>query len=102
MSANKIPKPIADGLAPFYVLAVSKDIEWEGEGLDEIGKDSESGKVMVRVDDKFYRPAEVNLLLGDSTKAQNELGWKTDTSLEKLCEMMVQDDLEKVTRGVSY
>ncbi len=84
----------------FSVVGIN--IEWEGEGLDEIGKDSESGKVMVRVDDKFYRPAEVNLLLGDSTKAQNELGWKTDTSLEKLCEMMVQDDLEKVTRGVSY
>jgi GDPmannose 4,6-dehydratase len=68
-----------------------KKVEWQGSGLDEVGVID--GKIVVRVNPKYFRPAEVDLLLGDSTKARNELGWITKYSTEEtLCEM-VQSDL---------
>ena len=81
---------------------IGVDIEWQGKGIDETGIDSSSGKTVVKIDQKYYRPAEVNLLVGDTSKATRELGWATKTSLETLCKMMVDSDLKKVSLGTSY
>jgi len=69
------------------------DIEWEGEGVNEIGRDADSGKILVEVDPMFYRPTEVDLLIGDPSKAREKLGWKTKVSFEELVRMMVKSDL---------
>ena len=79
----------------FVELAFSEvgfDIEWSGSGTDEIGVDSRSGKTIVRIDERYFRPAEVEELLGDSTKARTELGWKTKYSFRELVEEMVRED----------
>jgi GDPmannose 4,6-dehydratase len=68
-------------------------VEWEGEGVNEKGKDVDSGKVLVEVDPAFYRPTEVDLLIGDPSKAREKLGWKTKVSFEELVRMMVKNDL---------
>ncbi len=68
------------------------EIEWKGEGVNEIGYDKNTGKEMIFVDPKYFRPAEVELLLGDPTKANTILGWKAKTSIEKLLEEMVEQD----------
>ena len=73
------------------------ELQWQGEGVDEKGIDKTTGKVLVEVDPKFFRPAEVEQLLGDPTKAKNNLGWNPrQTSFEELIHIMVQSDLEKV------
>ena len=64
------------------------DIEWQGEGLDEVGIDKTTGRTIVKVDPKYFRPAEVESLLGDSTLARNELGWKPKYNFDKLVEEM--------------
>jgi GDPmannose 4,6-dehydratase len=70
-------------------------ISFEGSGLDEVGKD-EKGKVILRVNPKFYRPAEVDALRGDASKAEKVLGWKPKTSYEQLAILMAKSDLEKL------
>ncbi|MDD3246574.1 MAG: GDP-mannose 4,6-dehydratase [Methanosarcina sp.] len=69
------------------------DIEWEGEEVSEVGRDADSGKVLVEVDPMFYRPTEVDLLIGDPSKAREKLGWKTKVSFEELVKMMVKSDM---------
>lgn len=69
-------------------------IEWQGTGLDEKGIDAANGKVIVEVDPLYFRPAEVDLLLGDATKAREKLGWKPTYDLDALCKEMVAFDLE--------
>jgi len=69
------------------------DIEWEGEGVNETGRDADSGKVLAEVDPMFYRPTEVDLLIGDPSKAREKLGWKTKVSFEELVRMMVKSDM---------
>lgn len=69
------------------------DIVWEGKGLDEIGKDRDSGKVFVRVDPRYFRPTEVDFLLGDSSKAKDSLGWEPEFSFKQMVALMVQEDL---------
>jgi len=64
------------------------DIEWEGEGLNEIGRDKISGKIIIKIDPKYFRPAEVESLLGDSTLARNELNWKPKYSFQQLVDEM--------------
>lgn len=70
------------------------DIEWQGENENEVGIDKNSGKTLVRVSKEFYRPAEVDLLIGDSTKARTTLGWKPKYDLDMLVKCMVDSDLE--------
>ena len=70
-------------------------IRWEGEGINEKGYDAKTGKLLVDVAEQFYRPAEVELLWGDSAKAERELGWKRKVAFRDLVQMMVQADLEK-------
>ncbi len=73
--------------------AIDVTIEWSGKDEDEIGKDAATGEVRVRVDPRYYRPTEVDLLLGDPTKAKELLGWEPKVGFEELVTMMVQQDL---------
>lgn len=82
--------------------AAGFDIEWKGAAENEIGIDSNSGKTMVRVNPKFYRPAEVELLIGNPEKARLELGWEPKTTLEELCQMMVVADIRRNENGTSF
>ena len=82
--------------------AAGIDIDWQGEGEDEKAYDVGTGKCVVRVNTKFYRPAEVDLLIGDPQKAIDELGWQPKTSLEDLCKMMVDADLRRNKKGFSF
>lgn len=82
--------------------AVGTDVQWNGQGEKEEGVDASNGKVLVRVNPKFYRPAEVELLIGDPAKAKEKLGWEPKTSLESLCKMMVDADIRRNKVGVSF
>lgn len=73
-------------------------LEWRGNGESETGIDRASGKVVLRIDPKYFRPAEVDLLLGDPTKAKRQLGWELKTSFDQLVEMMVDADLKLAER----
>jgi GDPmannose 4,6-dehydratase len=73
-------------------------IAWSGEGASETGTDTKTGKVMIRVDPKYYRPTEVDFLLGDPSKAKKKLGWKPAVSFEKLVELMVKSDWDALSR----
>jgi GDPmannose 4,6-dehydratase len=98
-----------------YVLATNKKIsvrkfvemsfshigiklKWVGEGVNERGYDIETGRVLVEIDPKYFRPAEVDLLIGDYSKAKSELGWEPTCSVEELCREMVESDLELFKR----
>jgi GDPmannose 4,6-dehydratase len=82
--------------------ATGIEIEWSGQGESEAGHCARTGKQMVRVSPKFYRPAEVDLLIGDPAKARRELGWQANTTLEALCQMMVDADLRRNDNGFSF
>jgi len=82
--------------------AVDVELRWEGQDENEYGVDAEGGRVLVRVNQKFYRPAEVDMLIGDASKAKAELGWAPETSVEDLCRMMVEADLGRNERGFSF
>jgi len=77
-------------------------IEWSGTGDQETGHCARSGKQLVRVSPKFYRPAEVELLIGNPAKAREQLGWEPRTTLEQLCQMMVDADLRRNELGFSF
>lgn len=77
---------------------VGIDLEFKGEGVDEIGVDTKTGKTLVEVSPSYFRPTEVDLLIGDPTKAKNELGWEAKTKAEDLCKIMVTADFEKVKK----
>lgn len=77
-------------------------IRWEGRDEQERGLDAESGRELVRINPRFYRPAEVDLLIGDPAKARQVLGWEPQTALEDLCRMMVEADLARNERGFSF
>jgi GDPmannose 4,6-dehydratase len=79
--------------------AFDYDLAWEGEGVNTKGIDRRSGKMIFRVNPKYYRPAEVDILIGDATKARNKLGWSAKTSLPELVQMMVEADLKRVRAG---
>lgn len=75
-------------------------IEWKGTGVDEIGIDKATGKTIVTVNKKFFRPAEVDILLGDPSKAEKRLGWKREISFDDLVKRMVENDLELVKKEI--
>ncbi|MBY9068542.1 GDP-mannose 4,6-dehydratase [Hyphomonas sp. WL0036] len=77
---------------------VGRTIVWKGEGVDETGIDKKSGEVLVRIDPKYFRPTEVDLLIGDPTKAHEKLGWKHQTSFPDLVKEMIQADLALIER----
>ena len=82
--------------------AADFDLLWEGEGPQEVGVDRHSGRVLVRINPQFYRPAEVDLLIGDASKAALELGWQARTPAARLCELMVAADLERVAADAAF
>jgi len=73
-------------------------IVWEGSGADETGKDSETGKSLVKIDPGYFRPTEVDFLLGDPTKARSKLGWEPTVSFDELIKMMVREDLKEAEK----
>ena len=77
---------------------IGRTVEWSGEGVEEIGRCSESGDVLVKVDPRYFRPTEVDLLLGDATKARTRLGWEATTSMEQLVAEMVASDRAEVAK----
>lgn len=89
----------------FVTMAASSvgySLEWRGKGVDESGVDATTGKTLVRINPKFYRPAEVDLLIGSPAKAKACLGWEPRTTLEQLCAMMVQADMRRNEVGMSF
>lgn len=82
--------------------AADIEIEWSGKDENETAIDVSSGKTIVQVNPKFYRPAEVDLLIGDPQKAKEKLGWEPKTTLEELCSMMVEADLRRNKQGFSF
>jgi GDPmannose 4,6-dehydratase len=75
------------------------EIYWEGRGLEEKGRDAKTGKVLVEVSPEFYRPAEVDVLVGDYSKAKRILGWEPKTTFKELVRIMVEEDLRRVRDG---
>ncbi|PRP73660.1 GDP-mannose 4,6-dehydratase, partial [Planoprotostelium fungivorum] len=82
----------------FAVVGIS--IKWEGEGVDEVGVNVANGEVIVKVDPRYFRPTEVEHLLGNPSKAKKVLGWSVKTSFEDLVKEMVVKDVEYVEKGV--
>ena len=77
-------------------------LEWQGNNAQERGVDAATGKTLVTINPKFYRPAEVELLIGNPAKAKTKLGWEPTTTLEQLCAMMVEADLRRNAAGTSF
>jgi len=82
--------------------AAGMDLEWQGENENEIGIDARTGVTRVRVNPRFYRPAEVDVLMGSAEKARKELGWAPQTTLEEMCLMMVEADLRRNEAGFRF
>lgn len=82
--------------------AAKIDLRFEGKDQEEVAVDVATGKIVVKVNPKFYRPAEVELLIGDPERAKNVLGWEPKTTLEELCAMMVAEDMRRNEQGFSF
>ena len=77
---------------------VDIELAWKGQGTEETGTCSKTGRVLVRVDPRYFRPTEVELLIGDPTKAREKLGWEHQTTWRQLCEEMIREDLSRVVK----
>jgi len=77
-------------------------IDWEGEGVNEIGKRKDNGKIVIRISPEFFRPAEVETLLGNAEKARKQLGWEPTTTLEQLVQEMIEKDMNLAKKNVNY
>lgn len=82
--------------------SIDVELEFRGEGVDEVAIDKATGKIVVKVNPKFYRPCEVELLIGNPQKAKDELAWEPKTTLEELCDMMVKEDLRRNANGFTF
>ncbi len=80
---------------------VGRAIEWRGKGVDETGIDKKSGKTVVRIDPVYFRPTEVDLLVGDASKAREKLGWTPKTPFTQMVKEMVASDLDEARREVA-
>jgi GDPmannose 4,6-dehydratase len=80
---------------------VGRSVEWRGQGVEEAGIDKKTGKTVVRIDPVYFRPTEVDLLIGDSSKARQKLGWKPKTSFAQLVKEMMAGDLREARREVA-
>ena len=90
------------GFVQMAAEAAGFKLEFQGSGESEVAVDRIGGKTLVRVNPRLYRPAEVELLVGDSSKARRELGWQPSTTLEQLCDMMVEADIRRNELGFSF
>lgn len=89
----------------FVILAfaaVGIELEFQGSGCDEIAVNKANGKTVVRVNPKYFRLSEVDLLIGNPAKAKEKLGWQASTTMEELCRMMVTEDIRRNTQGVCF
>ena len=77
-------------------------IIWEGEGTEEVGRRADTYDVVIRIDKRYFRPTEVNQLLGDSTKAHKKLNWKPKIGLEELIEEMLEVDKEEALKEINF
>ena len=77
-------------------------LKWQGENEQETAANAATGELLVRINPKFYRPAEVELLIGDPRKAKDDLNWEPSTTLEDLCNMMVEADLRRNKAGATF
>jgi GDPmannose 4,6-dehydratase len=75
------------------------EITWKGKGLKEKGVDKKTGRDIIEIDSKYFRPAEVDVLQGDFSKAKNKLGWKPEIKFKKLVRLMAESDFKKEQRG---
>jgi GDPmannose 4,6-dehydratase len=82
--------------------AAGFEVDFVGKDVDERAVDTRTGRTLMRINPRFYRPAEVELLIGDASKAADALGWKPETSLETLCQLMVDADLARNETGISF
>ena len=73
-------------------------IEWSGEGVSEVGIDTKTGKTVIMIDPNYFRPTEVDVLIGDSSKARTQLGWEPKTTLREMIKLMVSSDLKKIKK----
>lgn len=78
---------------------VGKQIAWEGKGVDEVGRDAKTGAALVRIDPQYFRPTEVDLLIGDATKARTKLGWAPKVTFHELVREMVRSDIDAIERS---
>ena len=74
------------------------EIVWEGKGIEEKGIDKKTGKIIIEIDPKYFRPAEVDLLIGDYSKVKKDLGWEPKTSFKELVKIMCEEDLKEVSK----
>ena len=82
----------------WYSSKYKRSIIWEGKGLDEIGRRADNGDIVVKIDPRYFRPCEVDSLLGDATKAERELGWKPKVSFEELIKSMIKNDKKEAEK----
>ena len=75
---------------------IGREVIWQGTGENELGKDKKTGEILVRINPEFYRPCEVELLVGDASKAERELGWKATVKVDKLAKLMVEADIARL------
>ncbi len=87
--------------AEFAFREVGIDIVWQGKGADEVGIDASTGKVIVEIDPRYYRPTEVDILIGDSSKARKILGWQPKVKFKELVKMMVKSEEEEILKNYS-
>lgn len=80
----------------FHQIGIT--IAWEGSGLDEVGRDADSGKILVQVDPRYFRPTEVDFLLGDASKAKAKLGWEPKITFKELVKIMIREDLKEAEK----
>ncbi len=90
-------------LAELTCQTLGMNLEWQGEGIEEKGIDLNTGKTIIRIDPEYFRPAEVDLLIGDYSKAKKEMGWEPKTTFKELIEIMTESDFkrEKKKAGIS-
>jgi GDPmannose 4,6-dehydratase len=81
---------------------VGRVIEWRGHGVDEVGIDAKTGKVLVKIDPRYFRPTEVESLCGDASKAHQRLGWRPSITFEELVREMMEEDLAAVENTKSF
>lgn len=86
--------------AEYAAKLLDLNLIWQGNGLNERGINKKTGKIIIEIDSRYYRPAEVDILLGDSSKARKELKWKPKTTFEQLVKMMVEADYEKEKNNI--
>ena len=72
---------------------VNIEIEWQGQGINEVGINRKTGKAIIKIDSRYFRPTEVDILIGNPAKAQKQLGWRTKTSFKDLIKIMMKHDL---------